>query len=155
MAWFLGFVVLVFVVFAAGYRKVALGLLAIALALSGWLYLHNREEEHLALTRIPVSELVLENVTLKPYVGSYKLAGRIRNNSAKFTVKEIDFVVVVKDCIDAAGCMAVGESTEILNIKIPPGEGRDFEETVRVGGSYQKLKGRLDWSYSVSQIRAE
>lgn len=159
MAWLIGiFAVLVLVGFAAGYRKVAAGLLAIALAIAALLYMQHREEEHLALTRIPSSELVFENVTLKPYVGSYRIAGRIKNNSAKFSVRQIDLVVTVKDCTQGAAepqCVVIGESNEILNLNIPPGEARDFEESVRFSGSDLKLKGRLEWNYSISQIRAE
>jgi hypothetical protein len=158
MAWVVGGgAVLILVVFAAGYRKVAAGLLAIALVAGGLLYMHNRQEEHDAVTRIPSSELVLENVTLKPYVGSYKIAGRIKNNSAKFSVKQIDLAVTVQDCIGGAAakqCTTIGESKEILLLNIPPGEARNFEESVRFG-SNQKLKGRLEWNYSISQIRAK
>lgn len=158
MAWLIGFAVLILLVFTAGFRKVAFGLVAIALAVGSLLYMHNREEEHRSLTRIPSSELVLENVTLKPYVGSYKIAGRIKNNSAKFTLKRIDFVVTVQDCIRGAAaqqCITIGESNEILELNIPPGEALDFEASVRFSGSKLKLKGRLEWNYSISRIRAE
>jgi len=157
MAWFIALTVLILAVFAAGFRKTALGMVAVALALGGWLFVHNREAEQLALTRIPRSELTFENVTLNPYVGGYKLAGRIKNNSTQFGVKEIDFVVTVQECTGAAAaeqCVTIGETNEILNLKIPPGEARDFEESVRFSGSDRKLKGRLKWSYSVSLIRA-
>jgi hypothetical protein len=159
MAWLIGFAALVLAaVFAAGHRKTALGLAAVALAIGGLLYLHYRGEERQALTRIPKSELVLENVTLRPYISSYRIAGRITNNSPKFSLKQIDIVVTARDCPgDAAAqqCVAIGESSEILNLDVPPGETRDFAESVRFAGSNLKLKGRLDWSYSVSQIRAE
>ena len=108
MAWLIGFVAVVLAaVFAAGHRKTALGLAAVALAIGGLLYMHYRDEEHRALTRIPKSELVLENVTLRPYVGSYRIAGRITNNSAKYSVKQIDFVVTVRDCPREAAAAAV------------------------------------------------
>jgi hypothetical protein len=159
MAVFIGSTaVLILVVFAAGYRKVALGLAAFALVVGGLLYMHNRAEEQRSLTRIPKSELVLENVTLKPYVGSYRIAGRITNNSPKFSVKQIDIVVAVRDCPrDAAAqqCVTIGESSAILNLDIPPGEARNFEEAVRFSGKTPKLKSRLDWNYSISGIRAE
>ena len=159
MAWLIGFAALVVVaVFAAGHRKLALGLAAGALAIGGLLYLHYRGEEQQALNRIPKSELVLENVTLKPYISSYRIAGQITNNSLKFSVKQIDIVVTVRDCprdAPAQQCVTIGESSEILNLDIPPGETRDFAESVRFAGSNLKLKGRLDWSYSISQIRSE
>ena len=158
MAWLIGIAVVILVVAAAGFRKVALGLLAIVLVAGGGLYLHNRQEDHRSLTRIPASELVLENVTLKPYVGSYEIAGRIKNNSAKFTVRRLDFVVTVRDCIPAAAagqCTTIGESNEILELNIPPGEARNFEESVRFSGSNPKIKGRMEWSYSIQRITAE
>ena len=149
------FAVLIVIVFVAGYRRVALGLLAVAVAGGGSLYLYNRAEGQRSLTYIPIPELVFENVTLKPYVGSYKLAGRVRNNSPQYSVRQIDFLVTVKDCIGTAGCVIAGESREALLINIRPGETRDFEESVRFSGSNIKLKGRMEWSYSVLQIRAE
>jgi hypothetical protein len=150
--------VLILAVFAAGHRRIALGLAAAALVVGVSLYLYYKEEERLALSRVPKSELVLENVSLKPNVGSYRIAGRITNNSAKFSVKSIDIVITVRDCPGVAAaeqCVTVGESREILNLDVPPGATRDFAESVRFAGSKVKLKGRLDWSYSISQIRAE
>ena len=158
MGWVIGCALLILLAFAAGYRKVGFGLIAIVLAGGGLLYMHNREEEHDSYTRIPVPELALENVTLTPYAGSYKIAGRMRNNSAKFSVKQIDFVVTVQDCIREAAaqqCVTIGESSENLNLVIPPGEARDFEESVRFSGHSPKLKGRMEWNYSISRIRAE
>jgi hypothetical protein len=158
MAWFIGFVVVILLLVATGFRKVALGVVAVALAGGGVLYWHYGSEEQLALTRVPPSELVLENVTLNPYVGSYRIAGRIKNNSAKFSVKQVDLAVTVQDCIPKGAetqCVTIGESKEFLNLNIPPGEASDFEETVRFSGSNLKLKGRLEWSYSISRIRAE
>ena len=149
--------VLILAVFAAGYRKVAFSVAAIALAVGGLLYIHYRGEEQRTLTLIPKSELVLDNVTLSPYVGSYRIAGRITNRSAKFSVKQIDIAVTVQDCPRVAEeqCVTIGKSNEILNFDIPPGEARDFAESVRFSGSNSKLKGRLEWSYSILQIRAE
>jgi hypothetical protein len=158
MAWTIGiFAVLIVVAFVAGYRKVAVSLLVVALAVGAVLYVQHREQDHVAFTRIPSSDLTFENVTLTPYVGSYKIAGRIKNNSVKFTVRQIDLVVTVKDCAQGAAeqqCNIVGESNEILNLNIPPGEAQDFGEAVRFYGS-PKIKGRMEWSYAVSRIRAE
>ena len=64
----------------------------------------------------------------------------------------------MQDCPRGAAeepCVTIGTSNEILNFDIPPGEARDFAEPVRFSGSKLKLKGRLEWSYSILQIRAE
>jgi len=159
MAWAIGtFAVVILVAFAAGYRKVAVSLLAVSLAIGALLYVQHREQEQAAFTRVPSSELTFENVTFTPYVGNYKIAGRIKNNSARFSVRQIDLVVTAKDCAPGAPeqqCTIIGESNEILNLNIPPGEAQDFEEAVRFYGSKPKIKGSLEWSYAVSRIRAE
>jgi hypothetical protein len=158
MPLFIALAALALIAFAVGYRKTGAALVAAALAAGGALYYLNWREEDLAATRVPISELVLENVTLQPYVGSYRIAGRMSNKSAQYTVRQVDIVVTVRDCTGegaAKQCVTVGESNEILNLAIPPGEARDFAEAVRFHGSSPKLKGRLDWSYAISRIRAE
>ena len=88
---------------------------------------------------------------------SSRTTRRITNNSAKFSIRQIDLAVTVRDCPREAAaeqCVTIGQSNEILNLDIPPGEARDFAESVRFRSNV-KLKGRLDWSYSISRIRAE
>ena len=152
MAWLIGIVVLVLLVASAGFRKFALGLVALGAVVGGVVYLNNEYEESRSLSRIPVSNLVFENVTLNPDYSSYKISGRIKNNSAKFTLKQVTFVVTMKDCADASpsqNCLTIGEDSESVYLNVPPGQARDFEDSVYFSGGTLKPKGRLEWSYLV------
>lgn len=158
MAWLIGIVVLVLLVASAGFRKFAVGLVALGAAVGGVVYLYNEREESHSLSRIPVSQLVFENVTLQPDYSSYKISGRIKNNSEKFTLKEVTLVVTMDDCADESlsqSCLSIGESSESVYIDIPPGQARDFEDSMYFSGGALKPKGRLAWDYLVSQTKGE
>lgn len=158
MAWLLGIVILILLVVSTGFRKFALSLVALAAVVGGFFYLQSEHEESRSLSRISISELVFENVTLKPYSGSYKLSGRIKNNSAKHTLKQVNLVVTTQDCSGetrSPNCITIGERNEDLFLSVPPGQARDFEESVYFSGGPLNPKGHLEWNYSVSQIRGE
>ena len=57
------------------FRKFVLGLVALAAAVGGVVYLINEREESRSLSRIPVSELIFENVMLTPDYSGYKMSG--------------------------------------------------------------------------------
>ena len=154
----IGIAAVVLVLFLTGWRRTAIGLAVFVVVAGGVLFMYNRAQEERALSRITRSEVALEKVTFIPYVGSYKVAGRIRNNSPRYGIRQIDLFVKASDCVaDKTGpqCTTIGESTEILNVSIPPGQARDFEESVRFYRSKPRLKGKLEWSWSISRVRAE
>lgn len=157
MAWLVGIVVLILLVASAGFRKFALGLIVLGATAGGVIYLQNESEESRSRSRIPLSELVFENVTLKPDYSSYKMSGRVKNNSAKFTLTQVGFVVTMQDCTGespSSNCITIGQSSEDAYFNIPPGQARDFEESVYVSGTL-KPQGRLEWHYSVAHTRGE
>ncbi|NMG42866.1 hypothetical protein GPA22_03830 [Aromatoleum toluvorans] len=158
MAWLLGIAVLVLLVVSSGFRKFALGLVALTVAGGGLLYIQSELEQSRSLSRIAISELAFENVALKPEYSGYKLSGRIMNNSTNYTLKQVKLVVTMQDCTGATGsqnCITIGESSEYLYLGIPPVQARDFEEPVYFAGRGLNPKGHLQWSYSVSEIRGE
>ena len=64
----------------------------------------------------------------------------------------------MRDCVDqtpASPCVTIGESREALYLTIPPGQARDFEAQIYFTGGGLKPKGRLDWAWSVAEIRAD
>lgn len=158
MAWVIAIVVLVLLVVSAGFRKLALGLVVIAVVGGVIAYFYGQAEERQSLTRIPASQLVLENVRLNPDYSSYKLSGRIKNNSAQFTLTRIVFAITMQDCTGdapARNCVTIGETNESVYLTIPPGQARDFQDSVYFSGGALKPKGRLDWNYSISQTRGK
>lgn len=158
MAWIAGIIVLVLLIVSSGFRKFAGVLIGLAALVGGFFYLKNEQEESRSLSRIKNSELVFETVTLKPNYSSYKMVGRIKNNSPKYTLKKVTFMVSVNDCVGEAGsrnCITIGESNVNAYLIVPPGQARDFEESVYFSGGGLKPKNRLEWNYSVSEIKAE
>jgi hypothetical protein len=158
MAWIVGIIVLILLVVSPGFRKFAGGLIALAALVGGFLYFKNEQEESRSLSRIKNSELVFENVTLKPDYSRYKILGRIKNNSPKYTLKQVTFTISMQDCSGderSPNCITIGESNETAYLNIPPGQARDFEEFVYFSGGGLKPKGRLEWDYSVLKVKGE
>jgi hypothetical protein len=140
------------------FRKVAVGIIAFAAVVGSLVYFLNEREEDRSLSRISLEELAFENVTLKPSHSGYKLSGRIKNDSQAFTLKQIDLLITMKDCkgeSDSQECVTIGESNENMYLNIPPGQARDFEKPLYFPGGELKFLGKLEWNYSVSQIKGE
>lgn len=158
MVWVIGFIVLILLVISAWFRKVAVGMIIIIGIVGGLVYFLNEREEERALSRIPLAELDFENVALEPNYSGYKLAGRIKNNSQEFTLKQVDLLITVQDCTgapDSQDCVTIGESHENMDLNIPPGQARDFEKYLYFSGGDLKLLGKLEWNYVVSGIKGE
>lgn len=157
MKWLIGIVVLVLLVVSVRFRKFVLGLVALGAAVGGVVYLMKEREESRSLSRIPVSQLTFENVMLTPDYSGYKISGRIKNTSAQFTLKEVRYIVTMQDCTGESpskNCVTIGESKETVYLNVPPGQARDFEDSVYLGGTL-KPKARLEWHYVVSQTKGE
>ena len=158
MKWLIGIVVLVLLVVSVGFRKFVVGLVALGAAVGGVVYLNNEREESRSLSRIPVLQLIFENVLLRPDYSGYKISGRIKNTSAQFTLKEVIYIVTMQDCTGESpsnNCVTIGESTESVYPNVPPGQARDFEDSVYFTGGTLKPKARLVWHYVVSQTKGE
>lgn len=53
------------------------------------------------------------------------------------------------------GCITIGESNPRTYLTIPPGQARDFEASVYFPDEGPNPKGRLEWDYSVKEVKAE
>ena len=158
MAWIAGIVVLILLIVFPGFRAFAGGLIALAALVGGFFYLKNEQEEGRSLSRIKNSELVFENVTLKPDYSGYKIEGRIKNNSPKYILKQVKFIVTMQDCSGEASskyCVTIGESNESVYVTIPSRQARDFSDSMYFSSGRLNPKGNLEWNYSVSQIKGE
>ena len=158
MLWLGAVLVIGLLVVFAGFRKFAAAAVAAVALLGALLYAQNRYEDRRSLLRIASRELGFEDVNLKPVYGNYRLAGRVKNNSPAYTLREVWLVITMQDCAGegpARQCLTIGESKEKLYLAIPPGQARDFEEPVYFTGGSLKPKGRLEWSYGVTAIRAD
>jgi hypothetical protein len=159
MVWLFAIVVAVLLVFSAGFRKLALWLTALAAVGIAIVQFNYKQESAAALTRIPVSQLALEGVTLDTGGNyGYSLSGRIRNNSPTFTLTLVRLLLTFQDCpanSSSSTCLTIGEEAVSAYVDIPPGQARDFKESVVFHGPNPTPKGRMVWSYSVQQTTAK
>jgi len=138
-----------------GYRHsvlivaAVLGVLIVALA---W-YIRYGDEEGTGL--ITSDELVLKNLSLRQqYRTSYRMTGRLVNNSERYTVRSVAITITASDCTgpDSGDCIVVGEDTRTHNVEIPPGQARDILEQYIFPRFV--LQGELRWSHDITQIKA-
>lgn len=115
MVWLFGVVLILLLVFSAGFRKIALGLGGIVLAMGVAVFVFDKVEEKRALERIPLSDLLFENFLITPIGNNFTLSGRVNNRSNEFTLTHLTVAVALKDCqvvaLGAQGSLPVQNPT--------------------------------------------
>jgi hypothetical protein len=82
MAWLVGLAVVLLLIYSGGFRKAALGLVVVGAIGIGIIVLYTQESKREARERIPIGDLEFSDMVLKTeYGSSYKIVGRIQNNS--------------------------------------------------------------------------
>jgi len=159
MAWLIAALgVVVLLVFFAGFRKIALGVLVTAVIGGFLLYQYNQQRERQSTTRIPQSQIVLENVAVRPTFGSsYDLSGRVNNNSESYRLDGLEFKVTMRDCEDKdkSSCVIIGGATAYVSLTVPPREARDFTGSLYFGSNQKKAKGLLAWDHEIMAVMAK
>lgn len=145
MAWVAAIAVLILLVASAGFRKFALGLLGILVIAGFGFYIHDEREERLSLSRISLSELKFEDLSLNPDYSAYKLTGRLTNYSPKYSLNSVKISIKMNDCnaSEPRSCVVIGESSTYIFENIPPGQARELDEHVSFGGSPLSARGDL------------
>ena len=146
----------------------------IALAVVGAIVLfvmnqRKQAERRAARERIGQSEIELVDLTLQPSygIGSYKLLGRVRNRSARYTLIELRLRLTMSDCeatkydfsmIDAPGrpvdpsvCEVVSQTEDTARMQVPPGQARDLDEFVSFSDLHN-ARGKHQWKYEIVEI---
>jgi hypothetical protein len=155
MAWLLVPLVVVVLLYLAGFPRSAAGLFVAAVAAGIFLYYYNQRLEEAARSRIPASEVLVENVTITPtFRGSYNLSGSVRNNSDEYRLEGVTFKVTLRDCPtdDKAKCASIGEATTYVPMNLSPKEARDFVGALYFGNDRIKPKGTFAWDFEVVAI---
>ena len=156
MVWVL--VVIACVYFAIKFRAFRIALVAIVglLALAITIYLsrqHEDEEKSKHLVR--PDQLEFSDLRLGPasYGSSYVLTGRARNSS-QYTVFDVVAKIRILDCDEQSHCDVVGEENmfEMWPL-LPPGQIREINSDVFFG-SGTKVRGKFQWNYEITEIRA-
>lgn len=156
MAWVAAIIVLILLVVSAGFRQFALVLILICVIGGFAFYQYEQQEEKRSKTRIPISEIEIEGLTLKPSYSSYDLTGRIKNNSNQYTLSGLQMNLTFRDCEieNENNCIIVAEEDEYIYTNIPPKQARDFTEGIYLY-SDMKIKGKMVWSYDIAYTKAK
>jgi curved DNA-binding protein CbpA len=106
--------------------------------------------------RITPSEIELVDLALKENYGgwSYQLTGRIRNHSVRYTVQTVLLKLTMREIQSPAASEIVGEDNVFLIVSVPPGQTRNVSGYVRFR-DLPKPSGRLEWSYTITQITGQ
>jgi hypothetical protein len=123
------------------------------------------QEEAQSLTRIPITQIALQHVTLDSSTlrarerkgastPGFTLAARVENGSPMYTLSAIEIKVTFHDCpADApkAKCVTIGETFVKANVNTPPGQARDISEFIDSAGM-TKARERWTFDYAVSRL---
>ena len=156
MKWLAGIIILILLVVSEKFRKFV-GVFVLVCAVGGLLFWQYQEfEKNKSRNRISPSELVLKNVSFKLSHSSYEMAGRIINNSEKFTLNGVQLKITIKDCAnnDHIDCIIFSEKNEYIYVYIPPKQARDFRKDISLY-SDQNKEDRLVWDYSIEYAESE
>jgi hypothetical protein len=149
MAWLVGLAVVLLLIYSGGFRKAALGLVVVGAIGIGIIVLYTQESKREARERIPIGDLEFSDMVLKTeYGSSYKIVGRIKNNSHQYTLTALGMNVSFEDC-EGDSCVTIGEDKDhYYGMDIPPGQVRGISEYVYPGST--RPRGKLVWHYSIS-----
>ena len=157
MAWLIVPIVIVVILYVAGYRKSAAGLLGTVIVAGFLLYQYTQRVQQKAGSRILPSEVTVENVAVKPtFRSSYDITGRVTNRSETYRLDGISFRVTMRDCrgADKSSCVSIAEATTSVPVTVPPQQARDFTGSLYFDRSV-KAKGTLAWDYEIIGLAAK
>jgi hypothetical protein len=111
-------------------------------------------QEYAAVTAIKLTDLKLENVTLKKAsygVSEFILDGSVTNNSA-FRLGEMNFEVTLTDC-ENDNCRIVGQAAATASVTVPSGQLRAFSSYAVRFDNLPPVKGARAWTYKITRLR--
>jgi hypothetical protein len=128
-----------------------IGLIVVTIAIY---VVHDKAETESSKHLVRTDQLAFTDLRLGPgnYGSSYKLIGRVRNNSP-YSVFEVRARIRILDCDTQSHCDVVGEEETDISPLVPPAQVRDIDESVYFG-SETRIKGQLQWNYEITEIRA-
>jgi hypothetical protein len=119
-------------------------------------FVRNPSESELAATRIPAEDVALDGLSLERTPNGARLAGRVRNDSDSFRLRDLTLVLRLRDCPTAdtppAGCPAIGEAQAIARPDVPPGQIRALSAHFTFS-NLPPVTGTLAWDLSIAATR--
>jgi len=84
---------------------------------------------------------------------TFRVEGKVQNNSAKMTLTEISLEMAMQDCLDSGVCNVIAQDTAKISTKVAPGETAAFETAANFK-DMPKPQGTLGWHYSVVDAKS-
>lgn len=158
MVWLVfAIALLALAIYSQVFRWIAVSLVVLA-GLGIYVLMERSEQQNReALSRIPHTDIVFEDLRLGP-AGSatnYRLTGRVRNRNTQHEASSLTLKIVLLDCrVDQPdACDTVGEASKMLFQPIPPTQVRDVEESVYFPPA-TRIRSRMAWRYELTEVRA-
>jgi len=107
-------------------------------------------------TEIKPADISFPGLQMRPggNAASFTVIGRIKNRSAQATLTEVKLRMTMEDVLASGASTTVAETMVTLRQEVPPAQSRDFEEKVEFG-RLPRPKGRLEWNYSVAEVKGK
>ncbi len=120
----------------------------------GFIIWQDTQERELEFQRIPVSQLQLSHMEVRPGLNSrsFVLTGRIENAAQIFTIISVTIQATIEDC-HGTECEIVGQEAAEISLEIPPKQARDFSMTMPFP-TIPKIIGEATWRYAILKVRA-
>lgn len=156
MVW--AIVILIVIIAAIAVPNFGKSLLAIVglIALLIAFYVYNEKAEaEASRKRIAPTELQITNLALAPhtYGSSYRLTGRLKNTSSKYTVQKVILQITIKDCITPDNCEIVGDTSVSIWGTVPPQQTRALNENAYFT-DLPAFRGKWKWTYAIIEVQA-
>jgi hypothetical protein len=131
MRWILlALVALILSAVAQRYSRLVAALIIVVAIVIGIFAWYQQQSLETSRQRIPVTQIELLDFKLAGDSGnSRELTGRLRNNSARHTVKEITLQVIMQDCLNGR-CSIVDQATARFGKAIRPGKVRAIRRRI-------------------------
>ena len=140
-----------------GFRRWGLiGGAAVGLGLAVYLWRTSPETASAAM-RIAPGEIVLDQLEMSRSPRGAILAGRVRNASPEWRLREMTVTLRLHDCPETAAppstCPVIGEASAIARPDVPPGQIRAFSATF-IFANLPEPAGTLGWDWEITGSRA-
>ena len=140
-----------------GFRRWGIAGGLVAAAGVGFYLAREAPEAARAGTRIPASELVLDQVEVEPTGRGATLTARVHNGSEAYRLRDLTLALRLRDCPaeDTAPdtCPVIGEATAIARPDVPPGQIRALSAHF-VFSNLPPVAGTLRWDWRITGTRA-
>lgn len=100
-----------------------------------------------------INGMSYNTATGREYISYFTMSGRAINKSPRYILQVIGFEVTAQECEPNAGCVIIGVQEISTTPIIPPGQARDFEETIQLTGIQNAQN--VQWSYRVKYLMGE